>query len=70
MSNTVRKAHKMLSLFTPRDFHRRNSIEDALDTSQFHEEELIDVEDELVDDNIENLVKIFADLSIKGKRNF
>ena len=60
----------MLSLFTPRDFHRRNSIEDALDTSQFHEEELIDVEDELVDDNIENLVKIIADLSIKRKRNF
>ena len=58
MSNTVRKAHKMLSLFTPRDFHRRNSIEDALDAAHFHEEELIDVEDELSDANIDNLVGI------------
>jgi len=52
LSNTVRRAHQMLSLFDPR---RRNS-------NGFGEDELVDVDDELSEQNIEHLVSTVVTL--------
>ena len=49
LSNTVRRAHQILSLCDPR---RRNS--DGF--KPFEEDELVDVDDELGEQNIEHLV--------------
>jgi hypothetical protein len=49
LSNTVRRAHQMLSIFDP------TGEEDGEFKARFDEDELIDVDDEIDENNLENL---------------
>ena len=51
LSNTVRRAHAILSLFDP----RRRGSGDSFKGFE-HEDELVDVDDELEDQNLDDLV--------------